>query len=228
MKAFAPKDYADLVGWIQAHPQLRPILAHMEAQHQDDAAHDNAHLLRVAFWTMRLGGKDVLPEEAAAAALLHDLVNVPKNHPDRAKASQLSVDAAQPLLRAAEFSPEAVARISDAILNHSFSRGAIPETLLGKALQDADRLEAIGAIGLMRVFSTGVKMGARYFDAVDPWAKRRELDDRAYSVDHFFVKLLKLGDGFQTEAGRREAAKRTATLKNFLRELGEEIGEAAP
>ena len=112
---------------------------------QKDSAHDLAHLLRVALWTCRLLQKTEMVEEAVAAALLHDLVNVPKNHPDRVRASELSAEAACPLLARAGFSPAEIDGISAAIRQHSFSRGERPSSFLGQALQDADRLEALGA-----------------------------------------------------------------------------------
>lgn len=215
--------------WARSRPKLAPILAAAEqnGQNEKDAAHDLSHLWRVAYWTIRLA-PEIDPEEAVAAALMHDHVNVPKNHPDRTKASTLSAEAALPYLKAGGFSPEAILRIQAAIRDHSFSRGAIPEEALGKALQDADRLEALGAIGLMRVFATGARMNTSFFDAEDPWAESRELDDKKYSVDHFFTKLLKLPATFQTEAGRREATRRAATLENFLDTTAEELGEPRP
>jgi uncharacterized protein len=193
-----------------------------------DAAHDGSHLLRVALFTLKFAGNEVDPRESVAAALLHDLVNVPKNHPDRARASEFSAEAAAPLLAQADFSPAAISRIQAAIRDHSFSRGARPTELLGQALQDADRLEAIGAIGLMRVFSTGARMGTGYFHTEDPWAKSRELNDQQFSVDHFFTKLLKLPASFLTEGGKAEAAKRVRRLEVFLDDLADEIGEARP
>lgn len=223
MAAF--KDRSELQAWIEAQPQLRPLLALVRSQGDGDAAHDSAHLLRAAFWASKIGGAEVETTEAVAAALLHDLVNVPKNHPDRARASEFSAEAARPHLAKAGFSEAAILRITEAIRDHSFSRGSVPGSALGKALQDADRLEALGAIGLMRVFSTGARMGTKYFDAEDPWAKNRKLDDTAFSVDHFFTKLLKLPESFQTETGRREGLKRAEALKIFLQQLGEEIGE---
>lgn len=226
MTAFASR--TELLAWIRQHPKLAPLLTHISAQSQEDSAHDLAHLLRVALWTIRIGGSEVPAEEAVAAALLHDLVNVPKNHPDRAKASEFSAEAAKPILETSGFAPDAIDRICGAIRDHSFSRGAIPTTPLGQALQDADRLEAVGAIGLMRVFSTGARMGTRYFDPEDPWARNRELDDKAFSVDHFFTKLLKLAPSFQTETGQTEARRRTEVLQRFLQDLGTEIGEASP
>ena len=80
----------------------------------------------------------------------------------------------------------------------------------------ADRLEALGALGLCRTLSTGARMGARYFHPQDPWAQDRELDDRAFTVDHFFTKLLRLAPTLQTEAGRAEAHRRAAFMERFV------------
>jgi uncharacterized protein len=71
-------------------------------------------------------------------------------------------------------------------------------------------------------------MKARYFDPADPWAERRPLDDRAFSVDHFFTKLLRLPETMCTEAGRREGQRRVAFLRAFLAQLGSELGAPAP
>ena len=166
--------------------------------------------------------------EAVAAALLHDAVNPPKDSPKRARASERSAALARERLHALGFAPESVTRIADAIRDHSFSRGAVPATPLGCALQDADRLEALGAIGLLRCISTGVRMGGAWFEADDPWAEIRPLDDTRYSVDHFFTKLLKLPATMRTVAGRAEAERRAAFLRDFLSRLGEELGRPAP
>ena len=68
-------------------------------------------------------------------------------------------------------------------------------------------------------------MGAQYFHSEDPWAKRRPLDDKSYSVDHFFTKLLKLPDTMNTAAGREEALLRVRPLQAFLDSLERELGE---
>lgn len=96
--------------------------------------------------------------------------------------------------------------------------------MLGKALQDADRLEALGVIGAFRCIATGVRFDAAFFDANDPWAEDRSLDDKRYSVDHFFVKLFKLPATFQTEVGRAEAMRRVEIMRAMLAALGDEIG----
>jgi uncharacterized protein len=188
-----------------------------------DPAHDLAHCLRVALWTIRIGGGAVDARLAIAAALLHDAVNVPKNSPLRSRASEACAEHAREVLAFHGFSLEEIELVAGAIRDHSFSRGATPETPLGKALQDADRIEALGAIGLARCFVTGAAMGAQPFDPADPFAERRERDDRRFSVDHFFTKLFGLPDTMQTEAGRAEAARRVQVLHDFVAALGREL-----
>lgn len=220
-----PFDRSDLEALLARDPELARLLELARERTSQDPGHDLAHCLRVAQWTVTLGRTlGVSEREAVAAALLHDIVNVPKNHPDRARASTFSADFAREHLPAFGFGAEAIARIAGAIHDHSFSRGATPETALGDALQDADRLEALGVIGLFRCISTGVLMGARYFHDTDPWAQARELDDRAFSVDHFAVKLLKLPATMRTPAGRAEAERRAAYLEHTLGELAHELG----
>jgi uncharacterized protein len=193
-----------------------------------DPTHDTAHALRVAVWTLRLGGGEVDPREGVAAALLHDAVNPPKNSPESGAASERSAAHARERLAALGFAPPAVERIAAAVRDHSWSRGAEPESALGRALQDADRLEALGAIGLLRCVSTGVRMGGAWFHPDDPWAAARPLDDRRYSVDHFFTKLLLVSESMRTAAGRAEAERRAAWLRGFLDQLGDELGNPAP
>jgi uncharacterized protein len=225
-------DTAALRERMAADPALAPLLA--DALTRDAAApapdptHDTAHAMRVALWTLRLGGVDVDAREAVAAALLHDAVNPPKDSPERATASERSAALARERLPALGFTPQAVDRVAAAIRDHSFTRGAIPDSPLGRALQDADRLEALGAIGLLRCVSTGVRMGGAWFHTADPFARARPLDDARYSVDHFYAKLLRLPATMRTEAGRAEAERRAAFLRAFLDQLAAELGTSAP
>ena len=190
-----------------------------------DPSHDMAHSIRVANWTIQLGQGRLDPASVIAAALLHDIVNVPKNSPDRARASELCAEAAAEMLLRHGFTPAETTEICDAIRDHSYSRGVKPAKNLGKCLQDADRLESLGSIGIMRAISTGVLMKTKFFDPNDPWAQRRSLDDQAFSIDHFFCKLFKLPELMNTSAGRLEADRRLEMMKGFLKELGEEIGD---
>lgn len=223
---------AQLKDTIQADPNLRALQLFVENKMREqspiDPGHDLAHFLRVAFWTIKIGEESIELREAIGAALLHDIVNVPKNSPLRKEASRLCAEEAERVLPSYGFSEAAIARMSEAIRCHSFSRGEIPTTPLAKALQDADRLEALGSIGIMRCISVGTRMNGEFFNSTDPWAKERALDDGRYSIDHFYTKLLKLPQSMTTEAGRAEAQRRADTMRLFLERLGEELGEPAP
>ncbi|MEO6417785.1 MAG: methyltransferase domain-containing protein, partial [Polyangiaceae bacterium] len=218
----------DLSRFIEADPALAALLEDVRPRLDDDPGHDLAHCMRVALWTIRLGSDFVDPRCAVAAALLHDVVNIAKDSPERADASRRSADLARDLLPKHGFTPRQVDAIAEAILAHSFSLGRIPHHPLGEALQDADRLEALGALGILRTASTGARMNAAYFDGDDPWATARPLDDRAFTIDHFFRKLLHLANTMRTSAGRREAHRRRDHMVAFLRQLGSEIGVDPP
>ena len=113
--------------------------------------------------------------------------------------------------------------ISDAIKEHSFSKGKIPSTIEGKILQDADRLDAIGAIGLARVFSFSGSNNRPFYDPKDPFSKNRNLNDNKWALDHFYEKLLILEQKMNTKTGKLLAKKRTKVLKDFLKEIKNEI-----
>lgn len=208
---------------IAATPPLPALLDEARARLDDDPGHDLEHALRVAAWTERLGEGEVSLRHAVAAALFHDVVNLPKDHPERREASTRSAAVAAEILARHGFDAAEVALVGDAIRDHAFSRGVVPKSPLGRALQDADRLEALGVLGLFRTISTGTRMGARYFHADDPWAEDRALDDLAYSVDHFTTKLLRLAPTLCTAAGRAEAERRAARMRAMLVDLGEEL-----
>lgn len=222
------KDLTELSRCIDRDPNLAALLVEVRGRLDTDPGHDLAHCLRVALWTVRLGAAVVEPRCAIAAALLHDVVNLPKDSPERADASRRSAEVARALLPQHGFAPSQVEAIAEAILVHSYSLGRVPRTPLGEALQDADRLEAVGALGILRTASTGARMGAAYFDGDDPWATQRPLDDRAFTVDHFLRKLLHLAGTMRTRAGRQEALRRREHMVAFLRQLGSEIGSDPP
>ncbi|WP_242221799.1 HD domain-containing protein [Shinella zoogloeoides] len=190
----------------------------------DDGSHDAAHLIRVWKSARRIqaqegGNLRVL----AAAVLLHDCVAVEKNSPLRAEASRLAAEKAAGLLTAEGWSGADVAAVSHAILTHSFSADIPPETLEARIVQDADRLDAIGMIGAARCFYIAGRMGSGLYDPLDPLAERRPLDDKAFAIDHFEVKLFRLADGFRTAAGARMAKDRTQRLRAIRDMLLDEI-----
>ena len=189
-----------------------------------DPGHDYAHALRVALCALQIGQDAVESRSAIAAALLHDIVNPPKNSPLRTQASELSAQKARELLPQYGFEAPQIEDIAIAIRDHSYSRGATPTSMLGQTLQDADRLEALGAVGIMRCVATGVQMGGQLFHSSDPWAQDRELDEKQFAIDHFFTKLFKLPNTMQTEKGQTEARRRVEVMEQFLNALGHELG----
>ncbi|HQF55246.1 MAG TPA: HD domain-containing protein [Fibrobacteria bacterium] len=194
-----------------------------------DAAHDLEHVRRVVRTAMSLAvpeGAD--PDIVFAAAWLHDCVAVPKDSPDRSKASRFAAAAASEFLAAAGWESRQIPFIHHAIEAHSFSAGIEPITPDARVVQDADRLDALGAHGLARCIATGASMGTGLVHPTDPWAVNRALDDVKWSVDHFFAKLFKLPAMMRTAAGRAEADRRSEVLKVFLRELARERGEPSP
>jgi uncharacterized protein len=190
----------------------------------DDPAHDWNHVLRIIN-TIKKISKDLdidLPC-LLAAAYCHDLVNLPKNHPDRIKASELSANKSQQYLEDAGFTQSEIEKIKDIIIEHSFSKGLRPSSLEAAILQDADRLDALGAIGILRCASVNIQMKTKFYDSADPLAQQRELNDKEFMTDHYFVKLFKLPELMNTPPAKEEALRRTEIMRTFLNELMIEI-----
>ena len=191
----------------------------------NDPAHDIGHVMRVVAAAKLIGtaeGADL--QVIVPAAWLHDIVNLPKDHPDRAKASRMAADMAVKILKAHGYDAALCDPIHHAILAHSFSAGITPETLEAKVLQDADRLDALGAIGMARCFAVSGALGRALFDADDPLAQRRPPDDTLYGLDHFQVKLYRIADTLHTAAARAIAHQRVAFMRQFEAQILAENG----
>jgi uncharacterized protein len=190
-----------------------------------DPAHDLAHFLRVVATAKALCVEEhARPEIVVPAAWLHDFVIVPKNDPRRSQASRLAGAEAVAWLRSEGYPEELLADIAHAIEAHSYSARIEARTPEARIVQDADRLDGIGAIGIARCFSVGATLVRPFYDAQDPFADRRALDDNVYTLDHFYVKLFKTAETLLTEAGRREGARRMETMRAYLAELRRELG----
>lgn len=189
-----------------------------------DPAHDWAHIQRVVKNVIKLSENlEVNLSCAMAAAYCHDLVNLPKNHPERTSSSSLSADKAEPILLKVGFDIEEIKIIKKAIIEHSYSTGLKPSSLEAQIVQDADRLDALGAIGVLRCAAVNVKMNSQFYNIDDPLAERRDLDDKSFMLDHYYTKLLKLPDVMNTPQGKSLAFKRVEFMKRFIEELMNEI-----
>ena len=130
---------------------------------------------------------------------------------------------AQKILKRYGYSNDDIKIVSEAIRDHSFSRGMVPHSLEGKVLQDADRLDALGAVGIARAFAVGGSEKRPFYNKNDPFCKSRRPDDQNWTLDHFYRKLLFLEKKMNTKAAQTEARRRTKIMKKFLNDLKKEI-----
>ncbi len=206
-----------------------PTLEHRCRSHvatlAGDAAHDPAHIHRVVANARALAPLEHAPLDVVIpAAWLHDCVAVPKDSPLRPQGSRLSAAEAVRLLTAWGYPTDLLPDVQHAIEAHSFTAGITPRTPAARVLQDADRLDALGAVGLARCLMLGATMGRPLYHEADPFCERRAPDDAMSSLDHFYTKLFGLAATMQTAAGKAEAERRTAFLRQFTDELRREIG----
>jgi uncharacterized protein len=218
------KDFAE---WQQCFEER--IALELEQQGYQDAAHDLSHVRRVWQHCQTINERDNLgvePLVLLTAAYFHDIVNVPKNSKDREQASRMAAERALEILRSLAFPAEHLDEISGAIQSHSYSANLTPESDAAKIVQDADRLEALGALGIARLFYVAGQMNSQLFNAEDPWADDRQLNDKQYAIDHFFVKLFNIKKTMQTNTGRQRAEELSEKMQNFLNQFKREISHS--
>ena len=166
--------------------------------------HDLAHSLRVYHNAMMIAEMEGQGEEEviALSALLHDCDDHKLFHTENNANARC-------FLQQEGLSEERIEEICKNINSVSFSknRGKVPETIEGKIVQDADRLEAIGAVGIARCFQFGGSHG-------------RSLEN---SIEHFYDKLLLVSKELNTPSAKKMAEKRDKLMEDFLKEWGEEM-----
>jgi uncharacterized protein len=193
-----------------------------------EPAHDFFHVERVVANVLVIARGEKVSDEvgavAATAALLHELFTLPKNHPDSARAGDRCAEKARELLEHEGAPSWLIAPVSAAIRDHSFSKGVVPEALPSRILQDADRLDALGAIGLARMWATCADMKRPFYAPEDPFCVTRAPDDKLWGVDHVFKKLLVIPSLLHTDTARELAQERVAFVRTYVEQLGREIG----
>jgi len=196
------------------------IIEHMKT----DLAHDLLHVQRVVKLATQIAESEqaelnvVLP-----AAWLHDCLSYPKNHALRSLSSLHAADKAIVFLRSIDYPEQYLLAIHHAIAAHSVSGAIKAESLEAKIVQDADRLDALGAIGVARCIQVSSQLQRPLYSESDPFAEQRPLDDQQFTIDHFYIKLLKLAKTMNTEMGKRIASQRTQWMKGYLEQLVLEV-----
>ncbi len=205
--------------------QFEPLfLEFMQQEMQVDAAHDIEHVKRVVKTAKQLCDEEnadiaiVLP-----AAYLHDCFTYPKDHPNRKQSSAIAAKKAIAYLESIQYPQHYHDAIAHAIEAHSFSANIRPNTLEAQIVQDADRLDALGAIGVTRCIQVSTQFNAQLYNDNDMFAKERELNDKQFTVDHFQTKLFKIVDIMNTESAKLEANKRKAFMQTYLEQLHDEV-----
>jgi uncharacterized protein len=191
---------------------------------QDDPAHDKLHVQRVFANAKRILQNESADDEIVlTAVLLHELFNYPKNHPLRHESGNVCADHAAVILQEYDFPAHKADAVLHCIRNHSFSSGRKPETLEQAIVQDADRLDAIGAIGVARCFSTCATMQRPFYHEQEPVPIQSEADDQEYGLDHFYKKLFLLAERMHTRTARHLAEERTRFMQLYVNQLVSEI-----
>ena len=190
-----------------------------------DVAHDITHIERVVRVAKQLCfAEDASMDVVLPAAWLHDCVAVAKNHPDRAKASTMAADKAISFLASIGYYAQYFDAIHHAIVAHSFSANIAIESVEAQIVQDADRMDALGAIGVSRCMKVGGSIGRNLYHPDDPFCAHRSPDDSLYTLDHFFIKLLHIAQSMNTPSAKAEAVRRTEYMQVFIEQLKSEIG----
>jgi len=203
---------------------LESLKEEIKLKMSNDTAHDFDHIMRVYKNAQKICKKEKAHSKLVlSAVLLHDIVSYPKSDKRSKLSSIKSAKKSQEILKKYDFTNDEIQIISDAIRDHSFSQNKTPATLEGKILQDSDRLDAIGAIGVARVFAVAGLERRPFYNSDDPFCKKRMPDDQKWSLDHFYKKLLCLESLMNTKSGKIEAKKRTKVLRYFLSELKKEL-----
>lgn len=210
-----------------ASDMLAEVSTELQARFADftDLAHGWEHIQRVYHLALHLAEQEHADSFIVGmAALLHD-VGRTMCDPTRAHAERSAILATD-LLAPYDLPRDTQQAILHAILAHSYRRGIAPETLEAQVLFDADRLDSLGASGVMRWAMT-TKRGkwpeTKTYHPNDPFATQRVPDNKHYLLDLFFTKLLRVHEVMQTAAGRTMALRRTAFMRVYLQELRQEL-----
>ncbi len=190
-----------------------------------DSAHDFDHVLRVVAMADRIAEAEGADREVVhAAALLHDI----GLDEGRAGHEISAANRAKEILRAHGYDEPFCITVAHAIESHRFRSGPTPHTLEAKVLFDADKLDAIGAIGVARAFAFGAHRGQKLWGEVPPdyidQLNGVEADPRQHTAVHeFHVKLSKIKDRMFTATGKQIAAERHAFMVKFYEQLAREV-----
>lgn len=188
------------------------------------AGHDITHTLRVkdlCLYIAGIEGGDV--EILEACALLHDIGRAEEIKNPGTDHAFISAQMAPGILKAARFPAHKIESVIYSIINHRYSLQVTPTTLEARILQDADRLDISGAIGIAMTFAYSGAYRHMLYHPDDPMCEKHKPDDNKYAMDHILSKLIQLPASMHTNTARRMANERKAFLLSFIDQFKQEI-----
>ena len=189
------------------------------AQYFKHSHHDKYHVERVYNLAIRLAQKEEADlDTVKAAALLHDIARAKEDEGTINDHAKEGAKMARKILEEVKFPKQKIANVIHCIETHRFRKGLAPKTLEAKILQDADRLDIIGAIGIARVFTRGGWSNKPIHDSSIP--PKEKYDGKSETtVNHIYEKLLKVRNTINTKTAKRIAEKRHTYVEQFLAKL---------
>jgi uncharacterized protein len=193
----------------------------------EGTGHDWWHLYRVWQLSRRIAQEEKGSPRMVVvelAALLHDIADWKFNGGD----DKVGPKEARKWLESLNADEETIKQVVYIVENISFKSGLNRhqmQTIEGKIVQDADRLDAIGAVGIARCFATGGSFGRPIYDPSVKLRKYKSLKERYDNIandttlNHFYEKLLLLKDMMNTESGSKLAQHRHEYMENYLKEF---------
>ncbi len=189
-----------------------------------DPSHDFYHALRVLNIAKFIAKEENADEDIIIpSALFHDVVNYPKNDIKRMLSSDESAEFTEKILREINFPLDKIEKVSYSIKCCSFTKNIKTDLLESKILQDADGLEATGAIAIMRTFASAGILKNPFYNLEDPFCIKRKPNDSKYAVDLFFTRLLEIEKRLHTDTAKKLVQQRKIFLNTFLNQLKKEL-----
>jgi uncharacterized protein len=193
-----------------------------------DSVHDFDHIIRVVALAERIAhleGADI--SIVRAAAFLHDLGRA-KSQANNLNHAAIAADQAGKLLQSWGAPTSWTMAVQHAIAAHRFRTAPEPETLEARVVFDADKLDAIGAIGIARAFAYGGAHGQRLWAPMEDinlmaWIEKGDNPDEHTPVHEYVVKLSRIKDRLTTATGRSIAEARHAYMEAFYKRLSAEV-----
>lgn len=223
------RNILEIAGYMAISGRLKKFLIDIARNKMvnNDRSHDINHALRVLAISEKIAKIEVADLDILVpAAIFHDVVCYPKNHPKRFDSQKESAELAAATLNKIELYPKnKIHKVCDSINICSFTKARIPDLIEDKILQDADSLEAMGAISIMRTFSSAGVMNKNFYNQFDPFCKNRRPDEKEYALDLFFSRLLIVHERLHTKTAKVFSKKRILFLKSFLKALRSELTE---